>query len=249
VNQAQWQEATEPTKARLAELAQNLVMVKDQIASAATLANRSPDEVTLVVVTKTFPPEDILALAQLGIRDIGESRDQEAKSKFEILSTRLPTDMRWHFIGQLQTNKARSVANYADFVHSVDRASLVTALAKGARNAGREVTALAQVDLSVDSGDANRGGISAGAAIELAQQIEESDGLRLGGVMGVAPLGDSPGAAFARLAVVAEQVRATYPQALVISAGMSDDMNEAIAAGATHVRVGSKVLGFRPPIG
>ncbi len=249
MNQAQWQEAAEPTKARLVELAQNLALVKDEIAQAATLANRSPDEVTLVVVTKTFPPEDILALAQLGVRDIGESRDQEAKSKFEVLSTRLPADMRWHFIGQLQTNKARSVANYADVVHSVDRASLVAALAKGARNAGREITALAQIDLAVDASDANRGGISPGSATELAQQIEGSEGLRLGGVMGVAPLSESAGASFARLALVAEQVRASYPQARVISAGMSEDMNEAIAAGATHVRIGSKVLGFRPPIG
>lgn len=249
MNQAQWPDAAEPTRARVEELAVNLATVKTEIARAAHLASRSPSEIRLIVVTKTFPSSDILALAELGVRDIGESRDQEAKVKFGRLAERLPDDLRWHFIGQLQTNKARSVAGYADVIHSVDRPSLVQALAKGARSVSREVRALAQVDLSSGVNDPGRGGASHELAIALADQIASSQGLVLGGVMGVAALGEPPAVGFKRLASVAAQVKERHPGAGVISAGMSDDMVEAIAAGATHVRIGSKVLGFRPPIG
>lgn len=249
MNQAQWQEAAEPTKARLAEIATSIGVVKSKIAEAARTARRSPDEICLIVVTKTFPASDILALAELGVRDVGESRDQEAKAKFQLIGHRLPPDMRWHFIGQLQTNKARSVASYADIVHSVDRPKLVDALAKGACDSAREITALVQVDLATGLDDVNRGGVSRDQALEVADQISVTAGLRLGGVMGVAPLGEPVGPAFERLKGVAEQVRARHAEAKIISAGMSDDFAEAIAAGATHVRIGSKVLGFRPAIG
>jgi pyridoxal phosphate enzyme (YggS family) len=220
--------------------------------------------VHLIVVTKTFPTSDIVDLVELGVRDIGESRDQEARVKAQELAGATPPDLRWHFIGQLQTNKAKSVATYADFVHSVDRAGLVQALAKGAVAAGREVGALIQVNLDGQAAAASgvtaaterdgttpateRGGTTAQETLELAEQVERSGGLRLSGVMGVAPLDQPPAPAFEHLAEVARQARAAHPSASMISAGMSDDMVEAIAAGATHVRIGSKVLGFRPPI-
>jgi len=207
------------------------------------------------VVTKTFPASDISDLVDLGVRDIGESRDQEARVKAQELAGSTPPDLRWHFIGQLQTNKAKSVASYADFVHSVDRAGLVLALAKGAAAANREVGALVQVNLDRRTtaaagavADTERGGTTAQETLELANQIAGCDGLRLTGVMGVAPLNEPPAPAFELLAQMATQVRAAHPSASMISAGMSDDMVEAIAAGATHVRIGSKVLGFRPPI-
>jgi pyridoxal phosphate enzyme (YggS family) len=207
------------------------------------------------VVTKTFPTSDIVDLVELGVRDIGESRDQEARVKAQELAGATPPDLRWHFIGQLQTNKAKSVATYADFVHSVDRAGLVQALAKGAVAAGREVGALIQVNLDGQAAAASgvnaateRGGTTAEETLALAEQVERSGGLRLSGVMGVAPLDQPPAPAFEHLAEVARQVRAAHPSASMISAGMSDDMVEAIAAGATHVRIGSKVLGFRPSI-
>jgi pyridoxal phosphate enzyme (YggS family) len=211
--------------------------------------------VHLIVVTKTFPTSDIVDLVELGVRDIGESRDQEARVKAQELAGATPPDLRWHFIGQLQTNKAKSVATYADFVHSVDRAGLVQALAKGAVAAGREVGALIQVNLDGQAAAASgvnaateRGGTTAEETLALAEQVERSGGLRLSGVMGVAPLDQPPAPAFEHLAEVARQVRAAHPSASMISAGMSDDMVEAIAAGATHVRIGSKVLGFRPSI-
>lgn len=208
------------------------------------------------MVTKTFPVSDIETLIELGARDLGESRDQEARAKAQELAGDTPPDLRWHFIGQLQTNKAKSVASYANFVHSVDREGLVAALSKGAVANGREIGALVQVNLdsaSSGSGEAvdkndERGGLRGSQAIDLAETIAASPGLSLAGVMGVAPLGEPPAPAFAQLADVASQVRAVYPSASMISAGMSDDMVEAIAAGATHVRIGSKVLGFRPPI-
>jgi pyridoxal phosphate enzyme (YggS family) len=207
------------------------------------------------VVTKTFPTSDIVDLVELGVRDIGESRDQEARVKAQELAGATPPDLRWHFIGQLQTNKAKSVATYADFVHSVDRAGLVQALAKGAVAAGREVGALIQVNLDGQAAAASgvnaateRGGTTAEETLALAEQVERGGGLRLSGVMGVAPLDQPPAPAFEHLAEVARQVRAAHPSASMISAGMSDDMVEAIAAGATHVRIGSKVLGFRPSI-
>jgi pyridoxal phosphate enzyme (YggS family) len=249
VNDAQLPQAAEPTKARVTEISENLASVRDEIATAALAAGRLPEDVTLVVVTKTFSASDILALAELGVRDIGESRDQEAKVKFAQLAGSLPEDMRWHFIGQLQTNKARSVAKYADCVHSVDRVSLVDALAKGATDAERELVALVQVDLAAGAHEPNRGGVDRAEALALAQHIEDAQGLVLGGVMGVAPLGEPAAPAFARLTAVSDEICERYPTARVISAGMSDDMVDAIAKGATHVRIGSKVLGFRPPIG
>ena len=224
------------------ELAANLAQVRDRVERACLAAGRPADAVTLIAITKTWPASDAALLRDLGVADLGENRDQEAAAKAAEV-----TGVRWHFVGQLQTNKARSVAGYADVVHADDRVHLVEALSAGAVRAGREVDALVQVSLD---GDPDRGGARTDEVPALADLVAGAEGLRLGGVMAVAPLALLASDAFARLAEVADRVRADHPEATTISAGMSGDLEDAIAAGATHVRVGSAILGVRhPPLG
>ena len=224
---------------RADELAAALVGLEQRLSLACAQAGRDRDEVVLVAVTKTHPLSDVEALAALGVRDVGENRDQEAAPK-----ALARPDLRWHFVGALQSNKAASVASYASVVHSVDRASLVRALATGAVRAGRTVDVLLQVSLD---GDSARAGADAAEVPALAEATAGADGLRLAGVMAVAPLGVEPARAFAQLAEVAARLRSDHPQAREISAGMSGDLEDAIAAGATYVRVGTALLGRRPP--
>lgn len=239
-------------EARRAEIAANLAAVRERIAAACAAAQRHPDEITLVAVTKTYPASDVLHLAALGVRDVGENRDQEAAPKAEAVRA-AGADVRWHFVGQLQRNKARSVASYADVVHSVDRISLVTALGEAAAKLDRTIGILVQVNLDPavpDGGDEqHRGGALPSRVPEIAAAVAAQAALTLGGVMAVAPLGADPGEAFARLAGVAAGLRADHPKATVVSAGMSDDLEAAIAHGATHVRVGSALLGKRALLG
>jgi PLP dependent protein len=224
---------------REAELAANLESVRKRIAAACDDAGRDQDEVTLIAVTKTFPASDVRLLAGLGIANVGENRDAEAAPKAAACSD---LDLTWHFIGQLQTNKARSVVGYASFVHSVDRDRLVRALGAAATAAGRVITALVEVSFDEDPG---RGGVVPDGVAAVARAIDDEPGLRLGGVMTVAPLGKPPEPAFAALRESARVVREIRGDATVISAGMSGDLEAAIAAGATHVRVGTALLGNR----
>lgn len=221
------------------ELAANLAAVRARIAAACVGAGRDPADVRLVAVTKTFPAADVRRLAGLGVTDVGENRDAEAAGKVAALGD-LP--LRWHFVGQLQTNKAASVAGYAYWVHSVDRPRLVDALAVGAARAGRRVGCLLQVSLD---GAPGRGGVAPAALAELAAAVAVRAELRLAGVMALAPLGADPDAAFARLATLAAALRQAYPDATAVSAGMSSDLEAAIRHGATHVRVGTALLGGR----
>jgi pyridoxal phosphate enzyme (YggS family) len=227
---------------RKSELAENLTSVRRRIETACEAAGRDPAEITMIAVTKTFPASDIRLLAELGVADIGENRDQEASSK---AADCVDLAVTWHFVGQLQTNKARSVVAYADVVHSVDRPRLVTALSAAAVRAGRAPRCLVQVALDDDPA---RGGARTGDVPALAARIAAADGLELGGVMAVAPLGADPAPAFAALADLAAALRAEHPGATVISAGMSGDLEQAIASGATHVRVGTALLGGRRAI-
>ncbi|HLZ36239.1 MAG TPA: YggS family pyridoxal phosphate-dependent enzyme [Mycobacteriales bacterium] len=231
---------------RRAQLAANLAALRSRLAAACAAAGRDPGEVTLVAVTKTFPAFDVRLLAELGVRDVGENRDQEAAPKTAACAD---LDLTWHFVGRLQTNKCRSVATYATVVHSVDRPRLVPALAAAAAHAGRTVTALVQVSLDpdADASDPGRGGAPPAEVLALADAVAAADGLRLGGVMGIAPLAGDPEPAFARLAELARAVRARHPHAAIVSAGMSGDLEAAIRRGATHVRVGTALLGGRPP--
>ena len=225
---------------RLSELATNLAEVKADIESACTEAGRNPNEVTLIVVTKTWPASDVELLAQLGVTDVGENRDQEAKVKFEQVQAKLT----WHAIGQLQTNKAKSVANWADVVHSVDRTDLVSALAKAVVSRTSDLKCLIQVNLDPNPRD-ERGGAFPDEVLALADQISQTPGLTLSGVMGVAPLGEDPEPAFIKLAQISSQVVNKYPAAIWISAGMSGDYAIALKHGATHLRIGSSILGHR----
>jgi pyridoxal phosphate enzyme (YggS family) len=225
---------------RRAELADNLARVRERIAAACARAGREPSEVALVAVTKFFPASDIELLLELGITAIGENRDQEASAKLSALARR--RDVEVHFIGQLQTNKAGSVVTYADVVESVDRPKLVAALDRAAAARGVRPGVLVQVSLD-DPPD--RGGVEPQHAGELADQVAECEHLDLRGVMAVAPLGADPAQAFARLRAVAHGIQQAHPGAGWISAGMSGDLEAAVAHGATHLRVGSAILGSR----
>ena len=224
------------------EIADGLTQVRARI-DAARLASRRADEVLLVVVTKTFPASDIAILADLGVSDIAENRDQEARAKRAELGA-TGDRLRWHMIGQVQRNKAGSVARWADVVESVDRPELVDALARGAHAAGRTLEALVQVGLDPVHRP-ERGGVAPGQAAALADLVAQSAGLRLGGVMGVAPHPGDPDAAFALLERTWQGIRHAHPLAEAMSAGMSDDLEAAIAHGATQVRIGGAVLGHR----
>jgi pyridoxal phosphate enzyme (YggS family) len=239
---------------RRAELEANLAAVRARVDHACAVAGRDPGEVTVIAVTKTFPASDIRLLAELGVLDIGENRDQEAAPKAAACAD-LP--LVWHFVGQLQTNKCRSVARYTHLVHSVDRPKLVAALSRAAVNDGRDIGCLVQVDLGDDArggpaagegGLEARGGAPPDAVRGLADSVAAADGLHLAGVMTIAPLDRPAAVAFERLTELAAAVRQDHPQATVISAGMSGDLEDAIAQGATHVRVGTSLLGSRPPV-
>lgn len=237
--------------ARKSELAENLARVEERIGTACAAAGRERDDVTLIVVTKTYPASDVRLLAELGVRHVAENRDQEAAPKAAECSG---LGLTWHFVGQLQTNKTRSVAGYADFVHAVDRAKLARALSGAAERAGRELGCLIQVALDAESGAlGSRGGAAPEDVPALADELAAAQGLRLAGLMTVAPLSGTyegrPGAAFERLMEISTGLRAAHPAANMVSAGMSSDVEEAVAAGATHVRVGSAVLGDRPRLG
>jgi pyridoxal phosphate enzyme (YggS family) len=211
--------------------------------------------VRLVAVTKTFPATDVLHLAALGVSDIGENRDQEAAGKArEVAAT--GARVRWHFVGQLQRNKCRSVATYADVVHSVDSVRLAQALQAAVDRSGRPdgVPIDVLVQISLDGDPARGGAIPARPAVpadgdrdldRVLEAVAVADGLRLGGVMAIAPLEADPGRAFTTLAEIAGRVREHYPEATAISAGMSHDLEAAIDHGATHVRIGSALLGNR----
>jgi len=266
---------------RREQIETNLTAVRERIARACAAADRDPGEVTLIVVTKFHPVSDLAHLVDLGVTDIGENRDQEAGAKIAELDPATRAALTVHFIGQLQTNKAKHVVRYADCVQSVDRAKLVGALDRAVagriadsvgapdgqqqnhyENAGSTskttmkigggetggLDVLLQVDLG-EGEDAGRGGVLPADLVALADRVSESEHLRLRGLMAVAPFGlDEAGtaAAFERLAGLAAGVREAHPDATILSAGMSGDLELAVAAGATHLRVGTAILGERP---
>lgn len=225
---------------RAAQLEQRLAAVERRVAAACSAAGRRREEITVVAVSKTWPVADVDLLRDLGVRDFGENRDAEAAGKAAAVP-----DVRWHFVGSVQSNKARSVASYADVVHSVDRPALVRALSAGAGHAGRTLAVLVQVSLD---GAPGRSGAAPGDVQDLADLVAASPGLELAGLMALAPLGTEPGPAFVRLAATADAVRRRHPQARVLSAGMSADLEAAVTAGANLLRVGTALFGTRPPL-
>lgn len=232
------------------ELAANLADVRERVEAACASAGRDPADVTTIVVTKTYPASDVAALARLGVTDVGENRHPEAGDKRAELDDLLEDEdasaPRLHFVGGLQTNKAGAVARYADVVQSVDRAKLARSLSRGAEAAGRELEVLVQVDFDLQ--DPGRSGTAPADVPALADLVADLPGLALRGLMTVAPLGVEPRPVFADLRTLAERVRADHPGADVVSAGMSGDFEDAVAEGATHLRIGRAVLGERPPL-
>jgi PLP dependent protein len=239
--------STDTGEARLPDpgLEARLASVTDGIASAARAAGRSPDELTLVVVTKFHPASLVRELAALGVTDVGENRHQEAQAKAAELTD---LDLTWHFVGQLQSKKARQVRRYAHVVQSLDRASLVDAFAPTEAEPDPPVVD-GFVQVSLDPVESDRGGVRPESVEALVERVLGTGTIRLRGVMAVAPLGAEPRPAFARLRQISERVRAIEPSATAISAGMSGDYPEAVLEGATHLRIGTAITGNRPPAG
>ncbi|MCK6064990.1 MULTISPECIES: YggS family pyridoxal phosphate-dependent enzyme [Microbacterium] len=222
-------------------LAERLAAVDEGIAASARAAGRDPGGITRIVVTKFHPARLVTDLYDLGVRDVGENRQQELSAKATEVGA-LP-GLKWHFIGQAQTNKARAIRAVASAVHSVDRARLADSLDAAAPEEGDLLDVLVQVNLTDDTG---RGGVAPGEAESLAAHVAGCPTLRLRGVMAVAPLDEQPARAFERLRGAAEAVRRVVPDADWISAGMTGDYPEAVAMGATHLRIGSAITGPRP---
>jgi pyridoxal phosphate enzyme (YggS family) len=258
-NDAVNRQANQPMKAqepantesdpRLEELRERLAAVRRRIDGAVAAAGRQEQPPRLIVVTKFHPAGDVRRLAVLGITDVGENRDQEAADKAAELAG---LELRWHFIGQLQSNKAKSVVKYAHAVHSVDRPQLARALAK-AMAAEQEHTGRAPLDCFIqvsldDDAGGRRGGALPADVPALAEELAGHAGLHLAGVMAVAPFGADPAPAFEKLAELSARLTADHPGATAISAGMSQDLEQAIRFGATHLRIGSDILGPRPAL-
>jgi len=226
-------------------LASRLADVQSEIDTATLSAGRNPADMTLIVVTKFHPAKLVRDLRQLGVHDVGENKHQEAADKFEECSD---VDVNWHFIGQLQSNKAAAVRRYAHAIHSVDRASLVDALERAGNAADhpRRLDCFLQVNLTDDPG---RGGVAWDEIDEMAQRLVGAATLRMAGVMAVAPLDVEPARAFERVWQASQRVQTIEPAAVGISAGMSHDFREAIAAGATHLRIGTQITGKHPTPG
>jgi pyridoxal phosphate enzyme (YggS family) len=230
---------------RRAELQANLVDVRTRIHAAEATAGRPVDSVTLVAVTKTWPASDVALLASLGVVEVAENRHQEAVLKHELLAD---LDLRWHFIGQLQRNKCRAVTQYADVIESVDRPELAMALDRATAEAGRHLDVLIQVDLQEPPAP-HRGGAAPAEVLALADVIAGCPSLNLTGVMAVAPLDEDARPAFDRLFALFVDLQSRHDGVTVMSAGMSQDLEQAVAAGTTHVRIGTSVLGRRPRVG
>jgi pyridoxal phosphate enzyme (YggS family) len=237
------------SEARRAELSDSLTALRERIDAACAAAGRATGEVGLLAVTKTFPAADVAALCDLGLRAFGENRAQEAAPKVaELAELRPDVDARWHMVGQLQRNKARSVAGWAHQVQSVDSQRLVTALGKASATAierGERTGPLGVLlQVSLDERP-DRGGCLPEEVPELAEGVARTSELELHGLMAVAPLNEDPEPAFARLAEIAARLRRDHPGATELSAGMSGDLETAIAYGSTCVRVGTALLGGR----
>lgn len=222
---------------RKAEIARNLATISERIANAANKVNRSPSEIKLIVVTKTFPIADLNLLYELGVRDFGENRDQEANQKVP----QLPNDINWHFQGQIQSNKLKSITSWASYIHSVDQFKYAKMISEFAGDRKKSIF----LQVSLDAIPESRGGVDPAKLHQLASDISHLPNLNLMGLMAVAPLEENTDQAFARVSKYHKQFMEHFPEAKNLSAGMSGDYESAIAHGATHLRIGSSILGNR----
>jgi pyridoxal phosphate enzyme (YggS family) len=227
----------------VSDLAQRYREIVDRIDLAAKASNRSSADVTLVVVTKNHPHQLVLDLLALGARDFGENRDQEAAPKAKEIARLTTVDFRWHFVGQLQTNKVKTVLEYANFIHSLDRESLLTELQKRTDDRADALGVFIQVNLTEDP---DRGGVRVPDLMGFAEKVVASQGLKLEGLMGVGGLQVAPEAEFEKLANLSVKLQKVAPGARGLSMGMSSDFEVAIGYGATHLRIGTAITGNRP---
>lgn len=225
---------------RADEISANLEKVNEQIKLAAEKANRSTDEITLIAVTKTFPVSDIEILYSLGIREFGENRDQEASGKVGLL----PDDVKWHFQGQIQSNKLKSITSWASYIHSVDQLKYAQIISLHSFVEKKSIF----IQVSLDKPPQSRSGVNPSDLLELAGAISQLPGISLQGLMAVAPVDSTAEDAFAELAAIRSDFLRTFPAAKSLSIGMSGDYQIAIKHGATHIRIGSSILGIRTPI-
>ena len=215
----------------------------ERVKEAAKASARKIEDITLVVVTKNHPHQLVLDLMELGARDFGENRDQDAAPKARLIAQESKQEFDWHFIGQLQTNKVKSVLEYASFLHSLDRPSLLDELQKRTREKQQPLKVFVKVNLTEDEA---RGGVEPKDLGAFAERVLESPGLELVGLMGVGGLEVAPEAEFERLATLSQDIQRLAPAASQLSMGMSGDFETAIAYGATHLRIGTAITGNRP---
>ena len=227
----------------MSELARRYNQIVEKVGVAAVASGRVTEDITLVVVTKNHPPKLVFELLELGARDFGENRDQEASPKALEVIAASSDSMNWHFIGQLQTNKVRSVLEYAGTIHSLDRESLLNELQKRTVARPKPLAVFVQVNLT---NDPERGGIQVPNLEAFATKVLNSPGLRLAGLMGVGGLHKAPELEFERLAGLSETLQKLSPDAKGLSMGMSSDFEAAISYGATHLRIGTAITGKRP---
>jgi len=222
------------------QILSNLESVKEKISAAAQAAGRSPSEITLIAVTKTFPVSDLEILYELGVRNFGENRDQEAAPKVSAL----PADITWHFQGGIQSNKLKSISNWASVIHSVDKLKYAQMISQFSVGKTKEIF----IQVSLDTIPQSREGVDPADLMQLAEQIMSLPNLEVNGLMAVAPLDQPTEQAFVRLQQIQQKFIQLYPAASSLSSGMSGDYELAISLGATHVRIGSSILGNRSPI-
>ena len=222
------------------QILSNLELVKEKITSAAQAAGRAPSEITLIAVTKTFPVSDLEILYELGVRNFGENRDQEAAPKVGAL----PADITWHFQGGIQSNKLKSISNWASVIHSVDKFKYAQMISQFSVDKTKEIF----IQVSLDTLPQSREGVDPADLMQLAEQIMSLPNLEVKGLMAVAPLDQPTEQAFVRLQQIQQKFIQLYPAASSLSSGMSGDYELAISLGATHVRIGSSILGNRSPI-
>ena len=222
---------------RKAEIVANLNKVKERIAGAAAKVGRDPADIQLIAVTKTFPISDLQYLYELGVRDFGENRDQEASEKVG----QLPADINWHFQGQIQSNKLKSITSWASYIHSIDQLKYAKMVSEFAGDQRKSIF----LQVSLDQVPESRGGVDPVKLVELANGITQFANLNLMGLMAVAPLEENTDQAFSRLAQIHSNFKESFPTAKYLSAGMSGDYETAILHGATHLRIGSSILGNR----
>ena len=225
------------------QLTERYRSVNERIAASCIAAGRSVSDVELVVVTKNHSAEVVAELYDLGHRQFGENRDQEAGPKAEALAAGGRLDAEWHFVGQLQSNKVRTVLSYATCIHSIDRSSLVKELAKQLGNRELELEGFIELNLTEDPA---RGGVQPGNLPQLAHSVLEIGRIKLLGVMAVAGLGVDPRIDFEKTLQASQELKKIAPEANQLSMGMSEDFELAIEMGATHIRVGSAITGPRP---